>query len=324
MRVEPPNEQHLAELGGGDSRIAQGLVHRTCRALDEIARHRFERAARKRGFQVKRTCASLGEKREVHARRIDRGKLLFRGGRSLAYALERGGVATHVDAVLAHEPLGEVIDDALVEIVAAEMVVARRGEHLDDPVAYLDHRYVERTASQIVDHDLLRACVVEAVGEGGRGRLVDDAQHVEPRDAPGVLRRLALHVVEIGGHGDHRIDDAVSHVGLGILAQLPQDHRRQLLGGVALVVDRRPPIGAHVALHRGEGAVGVGGRLPHGDRAHEALAVLAERDDARGGSFAFGVGDDAGASALDEGDAAVGGAEVYSYGGCHARSFRGV
>ena len=45
--------------------------------------------------------------------------------------------------------------------------------------------------------------LVEAVGQRRRGRLVDDPQHLEAGDAPGVARRRALRVVEVRGHGDH-------------------------------------------------------------------------------------------------------------------------
>ena len=39
--------------------------------------------------------------------------------------------------------------------------------------------------------------LVEAVRERRRGRLVDDAHHVEAGDAAGVARRGALRVVEV-------------------------------------------------------------------------------------------------------------------------------
>ena len=67
-----------------------------------------------------------------------------------------------------------------------------------------------------------------------------------------------------------------------------------------------------MAFDRGDGAVGVHGRLAHGDGAHETLAVFGERDDARGGALAFRVCDDLGLGAFNDGNAAVGGSQVDS------------
>jgi NAD-specific glutamate dehydrogenase len=67
-----------------------------------------------------------------------------------------------------------------------------------------------------------------------------------------------------------------------------------------------------VALHRADGAVDVGDRLPLGDLADEDLAVLGEGDHARCGARTFGVGDDLRLAAGEHRDDGVGGAEVDS------------
>jgi hypothetical protein len=67
-----------------------------------------------------------------------------------------------------------------------------------DALAELEHGDVERPAAEVEDEDrVLGAFLVEAVREGRGGRLVDDAQDVEAGDLAGVLRRLALCVVEV-------------------------------------------------------------------------------------------------------------------------------
>jgi hypothetical protein len=82
--------------------------------------------------------------------------------------------------------ISQVVDDRLVEVVAAEVRVAVGREHLEDAVADIEDRDVEGAAAEVEDRDLL-ALLVEAVGERGRGGLVDDALDLEARDLAGVL-----------------------------------------------------------------------------------------------------------------------------------------
>src|SRR5205085_329669 len=81
--------------------------------------------------------------------------------------------------------------------------VGVRRDDREDALADLQDRHVERAAAEVVDRDrLFLALAVEAVGERGGGRLVDDAQGLEAGDLAGVLGRLALAVVEVGRDGD--------------------------------------------------------------------------------------------------------------------------
>ena len=98
-------------------------------------------------------------------------------------------------AELADQP----VDDPLVEVLAAEEGVAGGRLDLEHAVAELEDRDVEGAAAEVVDGDLARrGALVHAVGQRRGGRLVDDAQDVQPGDPAGVLGRLALGVVEVG------------------------------------------------------------------------------------------------------------------------------
>src|SRR5690606_6996538 len=108
-------------------------------------------------------------------------------------ALQRQAVGAQVDALLLLELGRQVIDDPQVEVLAAEEGVAVGRTYLEDAVADLEDRDVEGAAAQVVDSDLLAvALLVEAVGKGGRGRLVDDAQHFKAGNAAGILGGLTL------------------------------------------------------------------------------------------------------------------------------------
>ena len=215
-----------------------------------------------------------------------------------------------------------MLDDALVPVVAAEAVVTGGRAHLDGGevvvLAHLEQGDVEGSATEVEDEDeLVFLALVEAVGERGRGRLVDDAQHVEARDLAGLLGGLTLGVVEVRRNGDDGIGHVFAEVLLGVALELLEDARRDLLRGVLLAVDLLLPVGAHVALDGGDGAVDVGDGLALRGLADEHLAVLGEGHDRRGRAEAFGVGDDGGLSTLEDGDHRVGGSEVDSYCSSH-------
>ena len=109
-------------------------------------------------------------------------------------------VLGQVDARRALELVDQPLDDPVVPVVATEVVVTRGGTDLDDAVADLQQRDVERAATEVEDQDgLFLLALVQAVGQRGRGRLVDDAQHVEAGDLAGFLGGLALGVVEVRG-----------------------------------------------------------------------------------------------------------------------------
>ncbi len=85
---------------------------------------------------------------------------------------------------------------------------------------------VEGAAAQIVDGEEPVLPLLQAVGERGRGGLVEQAEHVEAGEPAGVLGGLALGVVEVRGHGDDGAADAAELV-LGVALQAPSGSRRR-------------------------------------------------------------------------------------------------
>ena len=259
---------------------------------------------------MKRSGCALCQKRQIHARRLHGGQLLFCLARRLAHALRRSGIAARVDTRFPLEDPEQVIGDTLVEVVAAQVIVARSREHLDHALADLDDRDVERAAAQVIDHHLLRIAVVEPVRKRRARRLVDDAQDVEPRDAARILCGLTLHIVEVGGDGDDSLRHLLTEERLSVAAQLAEDHRGNFLRRESFPVNARAPVASHVALHRGDGAIGIDCRLTACRRTDETLAVFGERDDARRRTRALGVVDDGRLAALDHRGATVRRAQV--------------
>ncbi len=109
--------------------------------------------------------------------------------------------------MLLQERLRHAVGDEVVDVVAAQERVAGGGEDLEDVAVQIEQRAVEGAAAEVVDGDALVAGAAQAVGEGRRRRLVEDAEHLEAGDAAGDLGRGALELVEVRGHRDDRALD---------------------------------------------------------------------------------------------------------------------
>ena len=110
----------------------------------------------------------------------------------------------------------------MVEIVAAEHRVATGRHHLEHATCQAQHRHVEGAAAEVVDEVEAFPALVEPVGQGRGGGLVQEAQHGQAGESRGVLRGLALRVVEVGGHRDHGADECAAECALGTQAQAAQ------------------------------------------------------------------------------------------------------
>jgi hypothetical protein len=268
---------------------------------------------------VQRSLARGGDERKVDRGLGDLGELDLCLLRCLLETLQGHLVGREIHAVGVLELLDHPVDDLLVPVVAAELGVAGGGLDLEHTLADLEQRHVERPAAEVEDEDrLVGALLVQAVGKRGRRRLVDDAQHLEPGDLPGLLGGLALGIVEVGGDGDDRLRHGVAEVRLRVTLELPEDLRRDLLRGPLLPIDvDLPVVASHVALDRTNGAVRVGDGLTLGHFTDQDLAALGEADHRGGGTGSLSVGDHGGLASLERGDDRVGCPEVDAYGSGH-------
>ena len=164
--------------------------------------------------------------------------------------------------------------------------------------------------------------------------LVDAAQYLKTRDLAGVLRRLALSVVEVGGDRDDGLRYGLAELGFRRLLHLLQDVGGDLGGGVLLAVRLDPGVPvrplddlvgnellvlldhgvvvapADQALDGKEGVDRIGDRLALGRQAYQPLAVVRESNDGGGGICAFRVLEHLGLAAFHHRDTGIGGAEV--------------
>jgi hypothetical protein len=326
-------DQHdLVDLRGVDAGIGQRLSRRSHRPLQQVVDQLLELRPRQLHLQVLRAALVRGDERKIDVGLHDSGELHLGLLGRLLQTLERHPVLRQINAVALPELSGDPVDDSLVQVVAAEMGIAVGGLHLDHAFAHFEDRYVERAAAEVVHGDRLVLLLVEAVGERGCGRLVDDAHDLEAGDLTSVLGGLALRVVEVRRHRDDRLGHRLSQVLLCRVLELLQDHRgdfrrRVLLAGSAharIAVARAHDLvrhhlhllayfvelAAHEPLDREDGVLRVGDRLPLGHLSDQPFAGLREGHDRWRQTSAFRIGDHDRFAALHHRDNGVRGAQV--------------
>ncbi len=328
------HQHHFVDVSGLELGVIERAPTGSQRLLHQIARQLLEFRARELQVQVLGTRGVRRDERQVDRRLHRTRKLDLRLFGFLAQSLKRHGVARDVDSLILLELLRHPLDDPVVDVVAAQMRIAVRGLHLDHVVPHLEDGDVERAAAEVIHRDGLIRFLVESVGEGGRRWFVDDALHVEAGDFSGVLRRLALAVVEIRGRRDDCLVHLLAQIIFRGLLELLQNARRYLGRGVFLAVDFDARVAvvrfhdlvgndgdflghlgespAHEALDGIDGPGRVGHRLALGHEADELLPIVGERHDAGRRAVPLLVGDDGRLPTFHDRDDRVGGAQIDS------------
>ncbi|EHK67902.1 putative NAD-specific glutamate dehydrogenase [Achromobacter arsenitoxydans SY8] len=334
------DQDHVVDVGNLHAGVLDGDAAGFDRAFDQFLDQRFQLGARDLQVQVLRTRGVRRDVRQVDFGLLGRGQLdlgLFGG---FLQALQGQHVLGQINALFLLELGDDVVDDALVEVFAAQEGVAVGRQHFEllfaVNVGDFDDGHVERAAAQVIDGDLAVALfgLVQAERQRRSGGFVDDALDFQTGDTAGVLGGLALAVVEVRGHGDDGLGHFFAQVVLGGLLHLAQHvgrhlGRRHLLAahfnpGIAVVgLDDRVghqvdvllhrlffELAADQALHRVQGVARVGHGLALGGRAHQGLAVIHVGNDGGGGASTFRVFDDFDLPAVHDSHAAVGRAQV--------------
>ncbi|MBT9163727.1 MAG: hypothetical protein DDT24_00647 [Chloroflexi bacterium] len=195
------------------------------------------------------------------------------------------------------------------------MGIAIDSLHLERAITQLQDRDIERSASEVVHRDGLILLLIQTIGHRGCGGLVDYAKHIESGDNSRILGRLALAVVEISRHGDHRVGHFLPKVSLGVGLEFLQYHRRDFSGTIVLIPHLHPGIAIgslsdfigqhllivfnrrllelapHESLDAENGIIGIDNRLTLGNLSRQALPALADCHHRGRGASPFGAGD---------------------------------
>ena len=190
------DQHHFVDLG----RLDPGVIERACTTGSRVFSTRSStNCSSLARVSVTARCFGPLWSAVMNGRLISvcmRRRQLFLGLlRRFLQTLERHLVLAQVDALVAAELVGQPVDDALVEVVAAQVGVAVGRLHLEDALAQLQDRDIEGAAAQVIDGDALVLLLIQAIGQRGGGRLVDDALDFQAGDAcrrlwwPGAGRR---------------------------------------------------------------------------------------------------------------------------------------
>ena len=328
------DEDHFIDLAGVHIGIAHAVLARGLGAFQQGIHQLFELRAAHGHLQVNRTAFIHGDEGKADIRGHAGGEfdLCFFCG--IFKTLQRLSVLAQVHIVFLHEVFGNVVDDRLVEVVAAQVGIAVGGFHFKDAVADFEDGDIEGTAAQVVNCDRFILALVHTVCQSSGGGFVDDAFHIQTGDSAGIFGCLTLGVIEVCGDRDDGFRDLFAEERFRIGFELLQDHSgdfgrsvhfaachdagiavlafHHFIGGAFQLVLHFVEFSAHEALHGENGVLGVGDSLAFGSLTHEAFAVFRECHNGGRGVGAFRIGDDLECVAVHHSHTAVGRTEVDS------------
>src|SRR5258708_4928229 len=231
--------------------------------------------------------------REAKRGGLQFGKLMLYFDQRFAKLLGQFAMRRKIELVVLENLFVDESLQQIIDVVAAEVRVAIGGKNLEDIALgrgnELEDGNVKRAATEIVDGNFAALLLVKAVGERRGGGLVDEAENFKAGDFAGVLGGLALGVVEIGRHGDHRAIDDFAEMGFGPVFQFAQDESGNLRRGENFFAEHH----ADDVFARGidtkrkelEFALNVGGASAH-EALHGIDGALWLREQAADGSLA--------------------------------------
>ncbi len=203
-----------------------------------------------------------------------------------------------------------MLDDLVVEVIAAEMVVAMARNDFDDTRFDPHDRRIEGAATKIIHQDALALMLRRLVDHGRRRGLVDDPHHLEPSNLAGLAGRLALGVGEIGRHSDHRFAYRPPEAPLGDVLEAFENDGGNLLRRVRVSGELDLFAAAHPAFDGSDRALRVQDELVARLLAHQQISGLPDADHRGKNHPPQLVDQHLGPAVAVHGDLRIGGAEV--------------
>lgn len=129
-----------------------------------------------------------------------------------------------------------MVDEPIVKVLTTQVGITCGGFDLEDALFDGQEGNIESSTAKIEDEDVAftNGLLVEAVGDSGGSRFINDTEDVQTTDGTSVLGGLALRIIEVSRDGDDGVGDVATEVRLGGFPHLGQDHGRNFFGGLGI------------------------------------------------------------------------------------------
>ena len=225
--ARPAHHHNLINLALVHLRVLEKAVQRSDGATEKGVTHILKLGARHRRLEV----VAISEAVHLNGRLRGRTQapLCTLTGRPKTAKSTR--IRGQVHSRLLAELVGAVRHKCVIKVLATQMGIASRGLDLKHAIVQGENTQIVRTPTAVKNQHILltTARAIQAIGEGSRGRLVDNAQNIEPRNGPRILRGLALGIIKVRRHRDDRVLHRLPQISLGRLLHLLEHRRADLL-----------------------------------------------------------------------------------------------
>ena len=211
------NQDHLVDIADLQTCVIQRRAARSNGTGYQVFHQGFQLRPGQLDIEMLRTIGIRRDVRQVYFGLLTGRQFDLRAFGGFFEALKGERVVAQVETLVFLELLNQVIDDALVEILATEKGIAVGGQHfelvLTVHVSDLDDGNVKGSATQVIDGQLaITTLFVHAVRQCRGGGLIDDSLDRQAGNFTGVLGGLSLRVIEIGRYRDDSLGDFFTQV----------------------------------------------------------------------------------------------------------------
>ncbi|MNH78789.1 NAD-specific glutamate dehydrogenase [compost metagenome] len=183
-------------------------------------------------------------------------------------------ILAQINTLIFLEFSNEVINDNLVKVIPAETVVPACCFNFEESITQFKDRYVESTATKVIDQDRLIFGFLKTVSKSCCRWLVHNTKNFKTRDFTRILGCLTLAVVEVSRNRDNSLSYRLSKVCFSISFQFLQNNCGNLLRREIFAINRFFVVRTNMSLDRDDCTVWIRDGLTLGCFTHHTLSIF--------------------------------------------------